>query len=399
MTPTTADPGYRWYVLAVGTFAQTAFSSVYLGVAVISPALRVRYDLSLSETGTILAAASIGSMLTMLAWGILSDRLGERVVTWTGLGGAAAALVGAAFAGSAPVLALLLAAAGASGASVNAATGRAVMGWFGAHERGLALGVRQTAVPIGGALAAVILPPLVQWKGVGAAFIALGVGCFLAAVIGLVGLRPPPEVASPPLSPAEFVHPLRDPRIWWVSTGSALLTSAQASIVGFTVLFLHTAHGFSTKQAAAVLAAIQILSIAGRIGAGRWSDRRGSRLGPLKVFAGLLVFGMAAVSSLANAPAVVLVPVLVLCGGVAMSWNALSFTAVAELAGEARSGVALGFQQTGIVVANAVTSIVFAALVAATSWRVGYAAVVACPLAALYVFSSYVSTGRLADAA
>src|SRR5581483_8003991 len=46
--------GYRWVVLAVGTAAQTAFLSVFLGVAVIAPALRERYDLSLSGTGVII---------------------------------------------------------------------------------------------------------------------------------------------------------------------------------------------------------------------------------------------------------------------------------------------------------------------------------------------------------
>jgi len=51
-------------------------------------------------------------------------------------------------------LVLLLAVAGGMGASVNAASGRAVMHWFPARERGLALGLRQTAIPIGGALAA-----------------------------------------------------------------------------------------------------------------------------------------------------------------------------------------------------------------------------------------------------
>ena len=44
------------------------------------------------------------------------------------------------------------------GASVNAASGRAVMQWFPAGQRGLALGVRQTAIPLGGALVALALP-------------------------------------------------------------------------------------------------------------------------------------------------------------------------------------------------------------------------------------------------
>ena len=333
-------------------------------------------------------------MLTMLGWGLLSDRVGERLVSVVGLGGAAAALVGAARAPSAVVLSVLLVVAGASGASVNAATGRAVMTWFGPHERGLALGIRQTAVPIGGGLAALVLPLLDHAFGLGAALGALAAGCAGAALAALVGLRRPPRTDDAPVEAAALVHPLRDSRIWWLSVGSTLLTCAQASIVAFTVLFLHVARGFSTGQAAAVLAAIQVLSVAGRIYAGRWSDRRASRLLPLRRLTALLVVGMVAVSALADAPAAVLVPVLILAGAVATSWNALSFTAVAELAGHARSGAALGFQQTGIVLANSVTPIAFAAIVAASSWQIGYAAIVVCPVAALYVFSVLVERPR-----
>jgi MFS family permease len=81
-----------------------------------------------------------------------------------------------------------------------------------------------------------------------------------------------------------------------------------------------------------------------------------------------------------EAPAVVLVPAFVLAGGFAMSWNGLSFTAAAELAGRARSGAAIGMQQTALAAAGAVVPPAFAALVAATSWRVGFALAAVFPL-------------------
>src|SRR5207249_5499054 len=68
----------------------------------------------------------------------------ERIVLAVGLGSCALALVGAAEAGGFGVLLVLLGLAGAAGASVNAASGRAVMYWFPAAERGLALGVRRS---------------------------------------------------------------------------------------------------------------------------------------------------------------------------------------------------------------------------------------------------------------
>ena len=69
--------------------------------------------------------------------------------------GTAGALVGAALAPSSFALLLVaLFVAGMLGASATGASGRAVMGWFARGERGFALGIRQMALPIGGALAA-----------------------------------------------------------------------------------------------------------------------------------------------------------------------------------------------------------------------------------------------------
>jgi MFS family permease len=83
---------------------------------------------------------------------------------------------------------------------------------------------------------------------------------------------------------------------------------------------------------------------------------------------------------LLDAPLVVLVPALVAAGVVAMSWNSLSFAAAVELAGHGRSGVAIGLQQTLLNVPGAAYPAVFGALVAATSWRVGFAVVALFPL-------------------
>jgi hypothetical protein len=71
-----------------------------------------------------------------------------------------------------------------------------------------------------------------------------------------------------------------------------------------------------------------------------------------------------------------------------MSWNGLAFAAAAELAGHARSGAAIGLQQTVLNGFSATYPSVFGALVAATSWRAGFAAVALLPLAGWRVLRS-----------
>jgi sugar phosphate permease len=361
---------YRWVILAGGTLAQASFTTVSVGLPALAPALQTHYGLSLGEIGVVLGAVGIGMLLTLLPWGLLADRLGERTVIATGLTGAGAALVAAAFTDTYAALVVVLAISGALGASVNAASGRAVMAWFGAEERGFALGIRQTAIPIGGATAAVALPLLASAGGTDLAFQALGGTCVVGAVVAALLLREAPDSG---VSPTTLGAPLRDARMWLLATGSTLYLVSQMAITVFVVLFLHEHRGLSTHSAAAVLAVINVLGIGSRIGAGRLSDRMRSRLRPLRYVGIALTVATALVPLVVDAPLAVLVPVLVVAGVLGISWNGLSFTAAAELAGLARSGAALGFQQTALGVLGAAFPPAFAALVEATSWRTAFA--------------------------
>jgi sugar phosphate permease len=342
-----------------------------IGMSALAPALRDRYELTVAGVGVVLGSTSAGMTLSLLPWGIAADRIGERRAIGIGLGCAAAALAGAAFAPSVEMLVALLALAGLAGASVNAASGRAVMHWFGPEERGLALGIRQAAIPIGGAAGAVLLPAL----GLRAGFLAMAGGCLAASVAGGIALR---EAA---VETGELGRPLRDPRTWWLSFGSSLLLVGQIAVIGFVVLFLHEERGLSVGAAAAVLAVTQVLGIAIRIGAGWWSDRLGSRIVPMRWLGVGLAVALAGAALLVDATLAALVPALVAAGTLGLSWNGLSFTAAAELAGRARSGAAIGLQQTALGVSYTLAAIGFAAVVDATSWRLGFALAAVCPLA------------------
>src|SRR4029077_9621843 len=106
-----------------------------------------------------------------------------------GLVGAGAALAGAAFTSGLGSLVGALVATGALGASVNAASGRAIMAWFPATELGLALGIRQTAIPIGGALGAALLPVLASAGGTHLAFLFLAGACATGAAVAATFVR------------------------------------------------------------------------------------------------------------------------------------------------------------------------------------------------------------------
>ncbi len=373
---------YRWTILAAGVVAQAAFSAILLGLPAIAPAIRDRYDLSLTEVGVVLAALNFGSLATLLLWGIVADRIGERAVILLGQAGTAGAMVGAAYASTFGHLVAALSIAGALGAGVNAASGRAVMAWFSEDERGLALGIRQTAVPLGGAIAAGALPALNAHISMRAAFEGLAAGCLLAALVGAVLLRT--EAAD---EHSMLARPLRDRRVWRICIASTFYVTTQISLLGFFVLFLHDRRGVSTAVAAGSFAVTQILGGAARIAAGRWSDRLHARIVPLRWVALGLAATVAVTTALLEASIWVLVPALVLAGTLGLSWNGLSFTAAAESAGRARSGAAIGLQQTFLSAGAIVAPIGFGEIVHHGSWRLAFAVAAASPLVGYVLLS------------
>jgi MFS family permease len=348
------------------------------GLPVLAPTLQDELGLSLGEIGVLLAAAWVGSTITLLPWGLAADHFGERAALSLGLAGCAAFLAAAAWAPGFWTLFLLLALAGAAGSSVNSASGRAVMQWFGPEERGLALGIRQSAIPAGGLVGALAVPPLAASGGSERAFLFLAGFCVLGAFVGAAVLRRGERGES--LEVLSVARTLADARLWRLCLGSGVYLYAQLAVIGFTVIFLHEEHGLSEGDAALVVAVAQLLAVGLRIAAGRWSDVVGSRVGPLRVVGLAVAASVVATAALAEGPLWLLVGALALGGGLSMAWNGLSFAAAAELAGAHRSGAAIGFQQTVLSGIGIVSPPLFAATAAGVSWSAAFLIAAAFPL-------------------
>jgi MFS family permease len=387
--------GYKWVILAVGLGAQTAISAVRQGLPSLAPALRDTYTLSLQQLGVVLASINVGIVITLYAWGMLADRRGERSALAAGMGAAAAALVGAALAPSFGWLLLALLLAGMAGASAIGVSGRAVMGWFERSERGMALGVRQTGVPLGGGLAAIALPLTVAAFSLRAALLLVAVGCAVAGWASWRWMREPPP-PPPGRVPVVAPPPHRDRRIWRLGAGSSLIVLAQGALFGFLVVFLHDVHGWPVAAAAGALAALYIGGAVARIAAGRWSDRLDERVAPLRrliVISSVFLAGAAALGG-AGAPTILLLPVLLVGGVLAASWNGLSLTAATEMSGRERAGTAIGVQNTILNGAGAIAPVAFASVVVATSWAAAWGLLAACQLAGVAVLAPLVAEER-----
>ncbi|MCH6171087.1 MFS transporter [Pseudonocardia alaniniphila] len=341
------DSGYRWVVLAVGTVAQAATATYFLGLSAVTPALRDHFGLGLAGVGALIGAISVGLVLTLITWGGAADRFGERGVMTIGLLGSAAALGGTALASNPVVAGVLLLLAGASGASVNAASGRAVLTWFPTARRGMAMAVRQTSVPIGTALAAVSLPPISRVWGIPAVFVALALTCLVAAVAVAIWVREPPGRPARGTRPTtSTLAVMADRRLLRLSLSGLLLVVPQFLGSVFLVEVLHDGAGLSLGLAGGLLALAQVLGAAGRLGNGVWSDKVASRLGPLRIIALASAVGFGLAAALEPGPAPLLAAILVPAAATAISWNGLVFTAAGELAPPDRAATAMAVSNT-----------------------------------------------------
>src|SRR5690348_4194833 len=77
----------RWAILAVGTLAQAATCSFLYGIPMLVPQLR-HDGLSLVRASLLVSAPIVGLLLTLIVWGALADRFGERIVIAAGVAGA-----------------------------------------------------------------------------------------------------------------------------------------------------------------------------------------------------------------------------------------------------------------------------------------------------------------------
>lgn len=408
MTPTPPSR-QAWVILVVGVLAQMAATVAITGPAFLIPYLHTELGFSLTQAGTVAVAPSFGLILTLIAWGAIADRYGERLAMTLGLSLTALTSAIAVAVVDSPVwLIVAIAASGAAAASVNSASGRVVMGWFPRHRRGLAMGIRQMSQPLGTSVAALAVPPIAAAGGIAAyLWFAAAVTAAMTLVCLLLVRNPPPAEAVPSIvdiddgaAPGESAEarptvtgPVRagaasadnpyreDSFLWRIHVVSALLVVPQFAFSTYGLIWFISTQGISAGAAGGIVAAAQLVGAVGRLVVGGASDALGTRVGLIRVIAlaaGVLTAAVALVS-LTPLPIVAAV-VFILASTVSVADNGLAFASVAEAAGPRWSGKALGAQNTGQFAVSALVGPGLGALITVLGYPLSFAVVAVFPL-------------------
>jgi MFS family permease len=374
-----------WLMLALGLSAQTVGTVFVNAPAFLIPLLHEQNGLPLAQAGLLASAPTVGTALTLIAWGALADRYGERWVITAGLALTAFAALGAVLVPGYIALGLFGLAGGMASASCNAASGRLVVGWFPRHQRGLAMGIRQMAVPLGTAIAALTVPTVADAAGIGPALMVPLVLTAAAAVCCGLWISDPPRVATSAHLEGRAANPYRASSfLWRIHAVSVLLVVPQLTLTIFGLVWLIADVRLDSVLAGVIVGGAQLVGALGRIAVGVWSDRLGSRVRLLRwvAVAGLVTMPLISVSDAMSLQAIAAVA-FIAATVVSVADNGLAFTSVAEAAGPRWSGKALGTQNTGQFLAAAGVGPGVGALVGLLGYPVAFLIIAAAPLAAI----------------
>ncbi|GAA1732238.1 hypothetical protein GCM10009734_41690 [Nonomuraea bangladeshensis] len=201
-------------VLAAATFTQAASGFFVQGIGAMGVHLRDDLDLSTAQLGLLLSAAQLAPLAGLLVAGELLDRYDERWVVGAGACVVAASLAAGSLAPGYAALLLVLLVVGAGYSTVQPGGSKSVASWFDTSRRGLAMGIRQAGLPLGGVLAAAVLPALAAsagWRATlaaGAAVASLGAITFTAFC-----RRPPLPPTNPQTDTPTDIRPHADTHI------------------------------------------------------------------------------------------------------------------------------------------------------------------------------------------
>lgn len=361
MPPTVPErESFRWTILALISVSHIIGAVAQYGINTLAPFYRQDLQLSRAQIGLFFTAFYMGMAGLSFAAGWLADRLGVRATTLNGHLALGLCTIAAASAPSFGWAFISFFLAGLGYSFLNPASTKGVMAWFHSDERATAMGIKQTGVPAGGVVAAVLGPSLVLlagWRGALAGFglINLLFGFFFWSLWreprGETGNPEPPDSSSQKIKGVLKVESLLI-----VSFGTAVFLVAQMSLLTYMPLYLKETMGFSAYWASQALALTQIGAMVGRIGWGVVSDRlfRGERKNVLLLIGSLSVVFTLSLSLLPPVTSLfILLPLIFLAGLCMVGYQGVYYALIGELAGKARTGAALGL----VITVNSVGAI------------------------------------------
>ncbi|MBI2908863.1 MAG: MFS transporter [Chloroflexi bacterium] len=365
--------GYQWVILVLAIAAQAANGSSSQAIPVLASFYQADLRISLAQVGLFTSTISLATLLCGIASGWITDRVGVRYVLPAGLAISGACTVALSVVPSFGFLIPLGFLAGIGTTLGGPAIGKSILYWFSPRSRATAMGVKQTGIPLCGALAAALLPPLaiaVNWRY---AMMVLGIVVIATGVVYFALYRDsasvvPHETRKPP-SLAGLRDVLLSKNNWLVAMLAMALVGAQFVVVTYLMLYLREVLLVSAAMAGGYLALVQMSGLGARVGWGFFSDFvLNGRRKAVFLSCGFISMSTLVLIGLLGAevsPAVV-VALMIGLGVSLVGWHGVWITVLTEFNAAEMAGTSMGFGATVTHIGAVGFPILFGLIVDAT---------------------------------
>lgn len=365
----------------IGT--QAAVVAATLTVPVLAPDIAAELGMVPAILGYHTASVFAFAFVFAQVSATLVRRFGPIGVSMVTAGMAAAALAAVVF-GGVPGLLVSTPLLGAAYAQGNTASGALLSRLVTARNRNLVFSIKQTSVPVGAAVAGLLLPNVAlrsDWQAAVIILLALVLAITVACapwrrrLDGLMSEEPGAGASRRPLDVLRH-----SPDVRRMAALAGCFASVQFGLAAMFVILLSARHGLGLAEAGAALTVAMALAVAARLGLGSLADLFSARvvLGGIGIFMAATSISLISVQS--PVPAVIAATLLMTA---AFSWNGVFLAETARCAPTGEVGPATAAAMSSVFLGGAVAPALFASLVATTGSYV--------PALALFVVSMTVA--------
>lgn len=355
---------YKWVMLIIATIAQTTATLITYGIGVFALFWKEEYALTNTESGLLVSVLNVGPLFCMLFVGRLLDQYNEKILISISsfLLGSSLLLTNIVNGFNGLLFVLLL--IGMFYSVSQPGGSKVILKWFRKENRGLAMGIRQAGIPIGGALAGVLIPFLTIQYNMTYAINSIACICIIGGLLFFIFYKESyvEEEARKGHIKISFWMELKvvicKKELYPIYITGICMISLQMVLVGHFMKFLAGEQSITSIVAGTVFSVMFFSGMIGRIALATISDvlYKGNRRIPLFIAVcasiGLILLLVMNIHTITSG---ILYSVSALLGFFSIGWFSLFIAEVAELASEEFVGitvsVALTINQIAIIIA------------------------------------------------
>lgn len=334
-----------WHTLLILLAVQTLMTASSQFLPPLAPLIRNDLGLTQIQVGAFISFYYIGCAFASVLSGRLTDSAGVRQTLVAGQILAVLGLVLFTCLRDYRLLLAVMVAMGLGYSVINPVSAKIIVGRFPVHLRGLAMGIKQTGVTIGGTLTAALLPSLALNTGWRLSVLAVAGTILLFVLVSFVGITDDRTSEGSNREGASWRMLLKNRWLITLTGFFIVLASTQVCITTYLIMFLNEKMGLNLTIAGWFAALVLVGGTVGRVLWGLISDRflEGSRISLLVFIAFLastLTFSLSLI--VPGASSWLMFILLWFLGFSATGWNALFLVSLVEQAGQEVAGTAIG---------------------------------------------------------